>query len=63
MFDLHNFYTEPMGPVLQLGVFMQARILWEAAANTSRTLGVVHSLLLGDAISHGLYLIAFPQVE
>ena len=55
--------TEPMWLVCQLGMFVRARILLEATANTARAVGVVLSLLLGDATSHGLYLMAFPQVE
>lgn len=55
--------TEPMWLVCQLGMFVRARIVLEATANIARALGIIFSLLLGDANSHGLYLLAFPQVE
>lgn len=54
--------TEPLWLVCQLGMFLRARIVLEAIANIARAVGIIFALWFGDGSTHGLYLLACPQV-
>ncbi|VUZ55840.1 unnamed protein product [Hymenolepis diminuta] len=54
--------TEPLWLVCQLGMFLRARIVLEAIANVARAVGIIFALWFGDGSTHGLYLLACPQL-
>ncbi|KAM3172007.1 hypothetical protein ACTXT7_015432 [Hymenolepis weldensis] len=54
--------TEPLWLVCQLGMFLRARIVLEAIANIARAVGIIFALWFGDGSTHGLYLLACPQL-
>ncbi|VDN98301.1 unnamed protein product [Rodentolepis nana] len=54
--------TEPLWLVCQLGMFVRVRIVLEAIANIARATGIIFALWFGDGSTHGLYLLACPQL-